>query len=103
MQNNDIRDGVIHQAQQERMVRDTLILQKVNSAHREAFESKFPGQIQHVLRLIAERLQAVLTNKPSVLNDPTDWATTPADIRDLSEALQNIYLIYKDIQQEPTK
>ena len=50
----DIRDGMIHNAQQERMTRDTLIMQKVNGAHREAFKTRFPGQIEHCMRLTAE-------------------------------------------------
>ena len=50
---------------EENMVRETIILQKVNKAHREAFRERFPGQIEHCMRLTAERLQAVLTKKPS--------------------------------------
>jgi hypothetical protein len=76
----EARDTLIDQAQQERMTRDTLILQKVNGAHREAFIQKFPGQCEHILRLIAERLQAVMTNKP------------PA----LSEALYYVYQVHKE-------
>ena len=36
---------------------DTKINQKVNRAYREAFEAKFPDQCQHIMRLMAERLQ----------------------------------------------
>jgi hypothetical protein len=74
------------------MVRDTLIMQKVNRAHREAFKTRFPGQIEHILRLTAERLQAMLTAKPENLADPETWISTTAEIRDLSEALY--YLTY---------
>ena len=70
MAKTDIRDGMIHNAQQERMTRDTLIMQKVNGAHREAFKTRFPGQIEHCMRLTAERLQAVLTKKPKDLTNP---------------------------------
>lgn len=81
------RDSMIDQAQQERMARDTKIMQKVNQANREAFTQRFPGQIQHCMRLVAERLQAVLTNKPKDLADPSTWTATAQEIRDLTEAL----------------
>ena len=92
----DVRNGMIDQAQQQRVLRDTLILQKVNKAHREAFKLKFPAQCEHVMRLTAERLQAVLTNKPADLADPETWVSTASEIRDLSEALYYLALISKD-------
>lgn len=92
----DIRNGMINQAQQQRMVRDTMILQKVNRAHREGFRLKFPAQCEHVMRLTAERLQAMLTNKPTDLANPETWVSTAAEIRDLSEALYYLALISKD-------
>lgn len=92
----EVRDGMIHQAQQERIVRDTIILQKVNKAHREAFKQRFPGQVEHILRLTAERLQAILTAKPDNLADPETWISTAAEIRDLSEALYYLAYINKD-------
>jgi hypothetical protein len=96
MQENNIRDGIIHQAQQERIVRDTMILQKVNRAHREAFKQRFPGQVEHILRLTAERLQAMLTAKPDNLADPETWISTAQEIRDLSEALYYLAYINKE-------
>lgn len=98
MNTPEVRDGMIHQAQQERVVRDTMILQKVNAAHREAFVEKFPGQCEHILRLIAERLQAVLINKPVTLNDPATWTATAEEISALSYALHNVYQIHRDIK-----
>ena len=92
----DIRNGMIDQAQQQRIARDTLILQKVNRAQRDAFKLKFPGQCEHVMRLTAERLQAVLTNKPQDMANPETWVSTAAEIRDLSEALYYLALISKD-------
>jgi len=97
MTNNSVRNGIIDQAQQQRMARDTLILQKVNAAHREAFVEKFPGQCEHIMRLIAERLQAILTNKPTTLNDPETWAVTAEEIASLSQALHHVYQIHKDL------
>jgi hypothetical protein len=86
----EVRDGQIHQAQQERMTRDTLIMQKVNSAHRDAFTKRFPGQIEHCMRLTAERLQAILTKKPADLADPATWNCTAEEIRDLTVALDKL-------------
>jgi len=92
----DIRNGLIDQAQQQRIIRDTIIMQKVNRAQREGFKQRFPGQLEHMMRLIAERLQAVLTNKPKDLTDPETWAATASEIRDLSEALYFLNLISKE-------
>jgi len=100
MIDSSIRDGAIYQAQQERLVKDTLILQKVNAVHRQAFIEKFPGQCEHILRLIAERLQAVLTNKPQSLQDPDTWAASAAEIAALSQALQNVYQIHKELNYD---
>jgi len=93
MTNPEVRDGMIHQAQQERMTRDTLILQKVNGAHREAFKQRFPGQVEHCMRLTAERLQAILTRKPTDLADPETWTSTADEIAKLSEALWHLSVI----------
>jgi hypothetical protein len=89
----EVRDGMIHQAQQERMTRDTLILQKVNAAHREGFKTRFPGQCEHIQRLIAERLQAILTRKPTDLSDPDTWNCSADEIAKLSEALWHVSVI----------
>lgn len=75
------------QVDQARQERDTMILQKVNQAHRLAFKQKFPGQIEHVMRLIAERLHHVLIDKPRELNNIDTWSATPEEIRALCEAL----------------
>jgi len=98
-----IRDGHIFQATEAARTRDTLILQKVNRAHREAFRQRFPGQIEHCLRLTAERLQAMLTAKPESLADPDTWVATAEEIRNLSEALYYLAYINKDnpVQGEP--
>ena len=95
MSNPIIRDGMIHQAQQERIERDVKIMQKVNHAHREAFKNRFPGQIEHILRLTAERLHNVLLKKPDDLGDPETWTATAGEIRDLSEALYFLVEINK--------
>ena len=89
----DVRDGMINQAQQERMERDVKIMQKVNAAHREAFKTRFPGQVEHCMRLTAERLQAILIKKPTDLADPETWTATADEIAKLSEALWHLSVI----------
>lgn len=97
----DSRDSMIHQAQQERMARDTKIMQKVNAVNREAFTQRFPGQIHHCMRLTAERLQAVLTAKPTDLTDPETWAATPQDILSLVSALEALSRLHQLYPMEP--
>jgi hypothetical protein len=101
MTNPDVRNGMIHQAQQERITRDTIIMQKVNAAHREAFKTRFPGQVEHCMRLTAERLQAILTKKPSELSDPETWTSTADEIASLSEALWHLSVISQIYPMEP--
>ena len=97
-----IRNSIITQAQQERIARDVKIMQKVNAAHREAFSKRFPGQVEHIMRLVAERLQAVLTNKPSEMSDPTTWVATADEIANLAEALYNLTKINREYPVEHT-
>jgi hypothetical protein len=95
-----VRDGMIDQAQQERMARDVKIMQKVNQVHREGFTRRFPGQVEHIMRLVAERLQAVLTNKPTDLADPETWTATAEEIAHLAEALYNLTKINREYPME---
>lgn len=87
------RDKEIERASQERQVRDTLILQKVNKVHREAFKEKFPGQIEHCMRLTAERLQSLLTSKPEDMRDTNSWDGTPEEIKHLCDALYHLSIM----------
>ena len=98
--NSTIRNSIITQAQQERIARDVKIMQKVNAAHREAFTKRFPGQVEHIMRLVAERLQAVLTNKPSEMSDPATWVATADEIANLAEALYNLTKINREYPVE---
>jgi hypothetical protein len=82
----------------EKQVLDTRILQKVNGAHREAFLEKFPGQTEHILRLISERLHMGLDKRDGVrVNDPSTWILDANEIRDLSEAMYYINEIRQSI------
>lgn len=78
----------------EQQTADTKIMQKVNAAHRESFASKFPGQLEHILRLTAERLQAGLDKRDGVdVNRPATWRLNTTEIAELSEALYHIYQV----------
>jgi len=74
-------------------VQDTLIAQKVGAAHRAAFHEKFPGQVEHCMRLIAERLQKGLAKDAEV-------GLSDCSAKDLSWALRNLYLIHQDLIKE---
>jgi len=79
-------------------VQDTKILQKVNQAHREAFMQKFPGQLEHCMRLTAERLQSCLIKRSGCdIGDPDTWAASPAEIKDLALALNCLHEIHQAI------
>jgi len=74
---------------QERLVQDTRILQKVNSTLREGFAQKYPGQVEHCLRLTMERLQAGLDKRDGCdVGDPDTWRMSTQELRDLAEAAQ---------------
>lgn len=92
----------LRQTEQARMVQDTLILQKVNQAHREAFKTRFPGQVEHILRLTAERLQHCLSAKPEDIRQPATWAVTPEDIYHMSRALAEMYQVHLSIENNNT-
>ena len=84
----ELRDGMIHNAVETRRARDVKIMQGINQAHREAFVVRLPGQIEHSMRLIAERLIACLA-KPegTVLDQPDTWPATTQEIHDLADSL----------------
>lgn len=89
--NPTLRDGMIHAAVEARRVDDTKIMQKVNAVNREAFIQRFPGQIEHMMRLVSERLQFCLHKHDSVvLDNPDTWPATPAELASLSQALCNL-------------
>ena len=90
----DVRDADIRAAVEARRVDDTKIQQKVMAVSREAFVQKFPGQLQHSMRLVNERLMNCL-NKPegTDLADPDTWPADTAEIAELAQALYHLDLI----------
>jgi hypothetical protein len=85
------RRKLIDQTQEAQRVADVKIQQKLGAAHREAFQQKFPGQIEHCMRLIAERLQ-------SGLRKDSDLQISDCSAKDLSWALLNLYQIHAELQ-----
>ena len=80
--------GTIHAERQREATRqtdDTRILQKVHAAHRDAFVTKYPGQVEHCLRLVMERLQAGLDKRDGCdVSDPATWRMSTQEIHDLA-------------------
>ena len=86
--------------QADRQLEDTRILQKVNGAHREAFREKYPGQVEHCLRLVMERLHAGLDKRDGVdVADVDTWRLTPGEIAAITEAAERLHRIRQDLQQ----
>ena len=95
------RDTEIRKAQEETKVRETLILQKINASHRVAFAEKFPGQLEHILRLLTERLHLGLDKRDGVvIEDVSTWKLSPTELKDLSQSLEAIYFVRKDLGQK---
>jgi hypothetical protein len=70
-----------------KQLQETKIMQKVNGVTREAFHDRFPGQLEHCLRLIMERLQAGLDKRGGVdPSRPDTWILSATDIQSLAGA-----------------
>ena len=94
---DEVKDAV--KKKEDIMFQETKILQKVNKAHREAFREKFPGQVEHCMRLTAERLQAGLDKRDSVdISNPDTWKLSPSEIAYLSEAMYYQHLIREQLK-----
>ena len=84
---------MIDQRLEAERVQDTRIQQKLGAAHREAFQQKFPGQVEHIMRLLAERLQ-------HGLRKDADMQLSDCSAKDLSWALLNIWTIHCDLKDQ---
>ena len=90
------RDEAIKQATEQadaQRVEEVKIQQKLGAAHRAAFQAKFPGQIEHCMRLIAERLQKGLAKD-------SDMQISDCSAKDLSWALLNLYQIHCELAEQ---
>lgn len=87
MQELGVDEQTARQILSNRQLQDTRILQKVNRAHREAFADRYPGQVEHCLRLVMERLQAGLDKRGGVdVARPDTWIISASEIAYLVEA-----------------
>jgi hypothetical protein len=84
---------MVDQRQEAQRVQDVKIEQKINAAHREAFHQKFPGQIDHILRLIAERLQAGLRKDQ-------EMPLSNCEVESLAQALYNVYCVHTELKHD---
>ena len=90
------RDEAIKQATEQAdalRVEEVKIQQKLGAAHRAAFREKFPGQIEHCMRLIAERLQKGLAKD-------AEMSISDCSAKDLSWALLNLWTIHNEISSD---
>ena len=90
------RDEAIKQATEQAdalRVEEVKIQQKLGAAHRAAFREKFPGQIEHCMRLIAERLQKGLAKDAEI-------GLSDCSAKDLSWALLNLWTIHNEITSD---
>ena len=94
---SDMRDGHTHNARETLRVTDVKILQKVNAVNREAFVIRFPGQVEHHMRLVSERLQACLVKPPGIdLGQPSTWPAGSEDLLNLAMSLKHLNEVRRD-------
>ena len=83
----------------EQQVQDTKILQKVNAVYRNAFLEKLPGQAEHILRLITERLHLCLDKRDGTdPANPDSWKLSAEEIKDLAQAMYYINQIRSELK-----
>lgn len=95
---DNARDDAIRQAQEKAKYNDTLILQKINQSHRIAFQDKYPGQCEHILRLLTERTQHVLDKRDGFdISNMSTWKASPSELAFLTESIYHMHLIRQDL------
>jgi len=86
---------------QARLLEDTKILQKVNGSLREGFAAKYPGQVEHCLRLVMERLQAGLDKRDGCdVGDPDTWRMSTQELNELAVSAYHLNKIRQGFAQE---
>jgi hypothetical protein len=101
MSDPTLRDADIRRAVEARRVDDTKIMQKVNAVNREGFKQRFPGALEHNMRLINERLQHCLSKPDGIdLSQPHTWPASSIDIAALAEALWHLEQVRLNWPQE---
>ena len=78
------------------------ILVKMAQASTNSFRSRFPGQLEHCQRLVAERLQAVLTKTQDTdLTAPDSWSASPEEIYYLVTSLEQLTGLLARVDSDP--
>lgn len=78
---------------------DVKIMQKVNRAHGDAFSERYPGQVEHSLRLVMERLQAGLDKRDGIdVARPATWRVSAAELAALSTAAYYLHQLREDLK-----
>ena len=81
----EFKRQITDQDEQQRLVDETRILQKVRGVQRDAFSIKYPGQVEHCLRLVMERLQAGLDKRDGCdIGNPNTWRMTTVELYELA-------------------
>ena len=79
-------------------VADTKIMQKVNGAHLDAFEQRYPRQVRHCLRLTMERLQRSFEKQGEEdPGQPSTWRLNTSELADLARAAYYLEQISKGL------
>ena len=75
---------------------------QVKAMSSQSFRQRFPGQLEHCQRLVAERLQAVLGKSPGIdLTAPATWSATPAEILNLASSLVQLTDLLNRLDTDP--
>jgi len=75
---------------------DTSLESKVAKEIQQSFAQRYPGSIEHCLRLLTERLQLGLDKRGiSDLTDVGSWKISPQDLLALSQSLELLDQIHR--------
>ena len=90
------------QAHVDAAVNSDPVARQVQAMSSQSFRQRFPGQLEHCQRLVAERLQAVLgKNATTDLTAPATWSATPAEILSLASSLVQLTDLLNRLDTDP--
>ena len=90
------------QAHTESAVSADPLAGQVKAISTQSFRQRFPGQLEHCQRLVAERLQAVLGKSAGIdLTAPDSWSATPEEIYYLTISLERLTVLLDSRDTDP--
>jgi len=90
------------QAHTESAVATDPLVNTVRAASTQSFRQRFPGQLEHCQRLVAERLQAVLGKSAGIdLTAPDSWSASPEEIYYLVTSLEQLTGLLARVDSDP--